>query len=47
MVAMVYLTALIPAPLTAYLRVNLYTLAITAFAVFQFRLLRYVSKVPA
>jgi hypothetical protein len=44
MVAAVYLTALIPAPITAFLRVHLYTLAIAAFAVFQYRLLSRLSK---
>jgi hypothetical protein len=43
-VAMVYLTALIPAPVTAFLRVHLYTLAIAALAVFQYRLLSRLSK---
>ena len=43
-VAVVYLTALIPAPVTAFLRVHLYTLAIAALAVFQYRLLSRLSK---
>ena len=38
-IAVVYLTALIPAPVIAYLRVQLYTLAIAALALFQYRLL--------
>ena len=38
-IAVVYLTALIPAPAIAYLRVHLYTLAIAALALFQYRLL--------
>jgi hypothetical protein len=38
-IALVYLTALIPAPVIAYLRVHLYTLAIAALALFQYRLL--------
>ena len=46
-VAMVYLTALIPASVIAYLRVHLYTLAIVAFAAFQYRLLSRVSKTSA
>jgi len=46
-VVMVYLTALIPAPVIAYLRVHLYTLAIAAFAVFQYRLLSRLSKMSA
>jgi len=46
-VAVVYLTALIPAPVIAYLRVHLYTLAIAALAVFQYRLLRRLSKPSA
>ena len=44
-VAIVYLTALVPAPVIAYLRVHVYTLAIAALAVFQYRLLRHLSKV--
>jgi len=47
MVAVVYFTALIPAPVIAYLRVHLFTLAITALAVFQYRLLNRLSKVNA
>lgn len=43
-VAALYLTALIPAPVIAYLRVHLYTLAIAALAVFQYRLLSRLSK---
>jgi len=46
-VAVVYLTALIPAPVIAYLRVHLYTLAIAALAVFQYRLLSRLSKMSA
>jgi len=46
-IVMVYLTALIPAPVIAYLRVHLYTLAIAAFAVFQYRLLSRLSKTSA
>jgi hypothetical protein len=46
-VAVVYLTSLIPAPVIAYLRVHLYTLAIAALAVFQYRLLRSLSKANA
>jgi hypothetical protein len=46
-VVMVYLTALIPAPVIACLRVHLYTLAIAAFAVFQYRLLSRLSKTSA
>jgi hypothetical protein len=46
-VAVVYLTSLIPAPVIAYLRVHLYTLAIAALAVFQYRLLRSLSKARA
>jgi hypothetical protein len=38
-IAVVYLTALIPAPALAYLRVHLYTVAIAALALFQYRLL--------
>jgi Glycosyltransferase family 87 len=47
MVAVVYLTALIPAPFIAYLRVHFYTLAITVLAVFQYKLLRLLSKTSA
>ncbi len=43
-VAVVYLTALIPAPVIDYLRVHLYTVAIAALAVFQYRLLSRLSK---
>ena len=43
-VAVVYLTALIPAPVIAYLQVHLYTLAIAALALFQYRLLSRLSK---
>jgi hypothetical protein len=43
-VAAVYLTALIPAPVTAFLRVHLYTLAIAALALFQYRLLARLPK---
>ncbi len=43
-VAVVYLTALIPAPVIDLLRVHLYTLAIAALASFQYRLLRRLSK---
>ena len=46
-VAVVYLTALIPAPVIAYLRVHLYTLAIAALALFQYRLLSRLSKATA
>jgi hypothetical protein len=46
-VAAVYLTALIPAPVIAYLRVHLYSLAIAALAVFQYRLLSRLSKASA
>jgi hypothetical protein len=46
-VAVVFLTALIPAPVTAFLRVHLYTLAIAALALFQYRLLSRLSKVRA
>lgn len=42
-IAAVYLTALIPAPVTGYLRVQLYTLALAALAVLQYRLLRRLS----
>lgn len=42
-IAVVYLTALIPASVIAYLRVHLYTLAIAALAVFPYRLLRRLS----
>ncbi len=38
-VAVVYVTALIPAPVIAYLHVHLYTFAIAALAAFQYRLL--------
>jgi hypothetical protein len=44
-VAVVYLTALIPAPVIAFLRVHLYTLAIAALALFQYWLLSRLSKV--
>jgi hypothetical protein len=40
----VYLTVLIPASVIAYLKVHLYTLAIAALAVFQYRLLHRFSK---
>jgi Glycosyltransferase family 87 len=43
----VYLTALIPAPVIAYLRVHLYTLAVTALGFFQYRLLSRLSKVSS
>ncbi len=46
-VAAVYLTALIPAPVIAYFRVHLYTLAIAALALFQYRLLSRPPKVSA
>lgn len=46
-VAIVYATALIPAPVIAFLRVHLYTLAIAALAVFQYRLLSRLSKLSA
>jgi hypothetical protein len=46
-VAVVYLAALIPAPIIAYLRVHLYTLAIAALALFQYRLLSRLSRVSA
>ena len=42
-IAVVYVTALIPAPVIAFLRVHLYTLAIAALALFQYRLLRRLS----
>ena len=44
-VAVVYLTALIPSPVIAHLRVHLYTLAIAGLALFQYRWLRHLSKV--
>lgn len=43
-VALVYLTALIPAPVTAYLRIHLYTLAIAGLALFQYRLLSRLAQ---
>ena len=46
-VAVVYFTSLIPAPVIAYLRVHLYTLAIAALALFQYRLLSRLSKARA
>ena len=46
-VTAVYLTALIPAPVIAFLRVHLYTLAIAALAAFQYRLLSRLSKARA
>ena len=46
-VAAVYLTSLIPAPVIVLLRVHLYTLAITALALFQYRLLSRLSKPSA
>ena len=39
LIAAVYLTALIPAPVIAYVRVHLYTLAVAALGLFQYRLL--------
>jgi len=44
LVAIVYLTALIPAPVIAYLRVHMYTLAIAVLAGYQYQLLRRLSK---
>ena len=43
-VAVVYLTALIPAPVIAFSRVHPYTAAIAALALFQYRLLSRLSK---
>jgi hypothetical protein len=46
-VAAVYLTALIPAPIVALLRIHLYTLAIAALALFQYGLLSRLPKLSA
>jgi hypothetical protein len=46
-VGVVWFTALIPPPAIAFLRVHVYTLAIVALAVFQYGLLRRLSKLRA
>jgi len=43
-VALVWVTALVPPPVIAFLRVHVYTLAIVALAVFQYGLLRRLSR---